>query len=101
MPPRRANPTRDYWRGKQVVYRCYDAEGQLLYIGVSGDVVERMAQHSRQSHWFPSTARTVVKVFPRRLDAFRAELTAIRAEAPLHNVRHGAGWIEPRLRRTS
>jgi len=99
MSNRRANPTRDYWRGRQVVYRCYDADEVLLYVGVSGDVCERLAQHRRASTWFKDTARTVLKVYPRRLDASRAELAAIRSERPLHNIRHAPGWVEPRWAR--
>jgi len=90
-----------------VVYRCYDRDGRLFYIGSTGDIVSRMAVH-RSSRANPAStqlslhmARYQVEEFPSESDARRAERLAIAAEAPLLNVHHNQGRglqcvIEPR-----
>ena len=35
------------------LYRHWDAEGRLLYIGISRSAVERLAGHRNNSHWYP------------------------------------------------
>lgn len=80
--------TDDFWRRRNVVYRCYDNCGRLLYIGVSSNITERLKQHRRSSPWWSEVDRTVMKVFARRLDAMRAERLAIKAERPAKNVRY-------------
>lgn len=93
------NKTNLYWRGRHVIYRMFDTDGALLYVGISSQIPERIAQHRRTSPWFADVARIVVKLLPNRRAALDAELTAIRTEAPTCNVRHGKDWIEPRTRR--
>jgi predicted GIY-YIG superfamily endonuclease len=87
-----------FWRGRVTVYRCYDAETRLLYVGRSEDLPTRIKDHRRSSAWWPQVVRTVIKVFGNRLTASSAELAAIRNERPLHNVRYGPGWVEPGCR---
>lgn len=91
--------SRDFWSRRQVVYRCFDADGALLYIGVSGDICTRVKQHRSQTSWWHEVSRVVIRLHPNRTAAFAAEIAAIRAEHPRYNVRHKAGWIEPRARR--
>lgn len=100
MADPRRNPTRQFWWRRHVIYRCYDAGGQLLYIGLSQDIVTRLKQHRSATPWFDRVAKTVVKLAPDRRAAFRMETDAIKAEQPLYNIRHGVGWIEPRARRS-
>ncbi len=40
------------------VYRCYDAQDALLYIGMSGDVTRRMIQHRSLTPWGRSVEAT-------------------------------------------
>lgn len=95
------NRTRSFWRGRYTVYRCYSTTGRLLYVGYSADCAERLAQHRRSSPWYGDVDKIAVKVFRSRKEASAAELSAIRSEWPLHNVRHAAGWTEPRRRLTA
>lgn len=72
------------------VYRCFDATGQLLYVGCSNDPQSRLNDHRRSKSWWPDVARTQTVAYPSRDQALDAEALAIRAETPLHNV-YGAG----------
>jgi predicted GIY-YIG superfamily endonuclease len=68
------------------VYRCYDAAGQLLYVGCSKNPQRRIKEHTfTRTWWTDRIARVVLKVFPDRLLALLAEEQAIKAEHPIHN----------------
>lgn len=74
------------------VYRHFDADGQLLYVGISQDPRSRLYQHKSRSRWFDQIANVAVKWMPNREDAAEAEAKAIREERPLFNggeVRRG------------
>lgn len=84
------------------VYRLYDVEGRLLYVGLSRDVMSRIAAHARTKPWYFRVASMHVRAFADRDAAAQAEETAIRNEAPLHNVQHrvapgpnaGLRWVD-------
>jgi predicted GIY-YIG superfamily endonuclease len=69
------------------VYRLFDADDRLLYVGCSEYWNLRINAHRRDKDWFPTVTRTTVERFPTREEALAAELAAIRTEAPIHNVR--------------
>ncbi|HKY59233.1 MAG TPA: GIY-YIG nuclease family protein [Aeromicrobium sp.] len=83
------------------VYRCFDADGFLIYIGCTANLKQRMKNHRssprRSSRWIKAcmASHTVDGPFA-GLDAGEAaERVAIRAEAPLFNIqerRDGAPW---------
>lgn len=69
------------------LYRVFSAEGELLYIGISGDVPARLVQHRTTAPWWPSSPPVVTHVdYADRETAHRAEMEAIAAENPLHNL---------------
>lgn len=70
-----------------VVYRLRDAEGTLLYIGVSNTAMQRLSQHASSKGWWTQVARVDVEHFGSKLEAELAEAVAISNEKPLHNVR--------------
>jgi predicted GIY-YIG superfamily endonuclease len=70
------------------LYRHFDAEGALLYVGVSLNTITRLAQHRASSMWFSKIARVDIETFDSREAALRAERDAIVREKPLHNTRH-------------
>lgn len=78
------------------LYRAFDADGQLLYIGVSYDVAQRHVQHCHdvsQPWWRWTVARITTEQHPSRLEAEQAERAAIAAESPVWNISHAAeGW---------
>jgi hypothetical protein len=69
------------------VYRLFDADDRLLYVGCSESVRTRLNAHRCEKDWFPTVTRTTVQGFPTREEALAAELEAIRSEAPVHNVK--------------
>jgi hypothetical protein len=67
------------------LYRCFDADGRLLYVGISSSVPMRLKNHRYQSSWFPLVARVTVTP-PRPWSAIRGdEREVIASELPLFN----------------
>lgn len=69
------------------VYRCYDAEGRLIYVGCSGVPRQRMEQHRLSSWWFDQVERIRYVVFPNKQYALDKEREAIAEENPRWNLR--------------
>jgi predicted GIY-YIG superfamily endonuclease len=68
------------------LYRYFDSEGQLLYVGITGDNTKRQSQHRRSSFWFGEIAYATFEHFEERQKALEAEGKAIKDEKPLHNI---------------
>lgn len=71
---------------RHVVYRAYDRAGRLLYVGMTQHLHRRMLGHAT-SAWLPFMDRLDVQHFQGYVGAAYAEARAIRAEAPLFNLR--------------
>jgi predicted GIY-YIG superfamily endonuclease len=67
------------------LYRLYDSENALLYVGITVSLRNRMVQHALCQPWWAQVARKTVAWYPDRQDAAAAELTAIKDECPRHN----------------
>lgn len=67
------------------IYRQYDKNGRLLYVGFSDHVFARIAGHSR-SPWSQKIARIEITRFDDRDEAIKAERIAISEERPIHNL---------------
>lgn len=67
------------------LYRAFDADNVLLYVGVTENLKKRQGQHRRSSDWFPDAARWTEDAYPERDAALTAERTAIATENPLYN----------------
>lgn len=71
---------------RHYVYRHFDAEGRVLYVGCSIDVERRFRQHLFESTWWAmKVARTKITVHPTRAEGRRVEKAEIRNLEPLHN----------------
>jgi predicted GIY-YIG superfamily endonuclease len=68
------------------LYRYYDNDGSLLYVGVSLGAIARLQQHRCKAEWFDEVAKVTIEKFGARAEAFAAEAQAIREERPVHNV---------------
>jgi predicted GIY-YIG superfamily endonuclease len=83
-------------RGEHYVYRCFTERGELLYVGCTNDVPERMWHllHPCNRGKLPNgmlrryMATHTATEYPSRLAARAAEREAIRTEAPLLNRQH-------------
>jgi len=67
------------------LYRLYDADGELLYIGTSCDPRARMVNH-RTRAWWPLVSERRDEWHQDRDSARAAERAAIQAERPRYNV---------------
>jgi predicted GIY-YIG superfamily endonuclease len=68
------------------LYRLYDADGALLYVGVSVNPVARLIHHKRAKDWYHDIAKIVIEKHATREAAYAAERKAIREENPKHNM---------------
>lgn len=83
------------------LYRAYNSDGVLLYVGIARNWGRRWAQHSERSPFFAATARLDVERFPTRDAALAAERKAIKSEGPIHNVTHARTAPPKKERRLS
>lgn len=70
------------------VYRHFDADGQLLYIGCSINPLQRLESHKQQSDWFDSIATVTIENYRTHSEALAIEASAILGEQPLYNKVH-------------
>ena len=71
------------------VYRIFGWEGELLYIGMSQHPRSRIKAHWRNQPWRGSICDVELESHSDKQAAAVAELMAIQAEDPLHNVFRG------------
>lgn len=71
--------------GMQHLYRHFDKDDVLLYVGVSLRVLQRLGQHKANSHWFVRIAKVTLENYDSREAVLEAERQAILSEKPLHN----------------
>jgi DNA-binding transcriptional regulator YhcF (GntR family)/predicted GIY-YIG superfamily endonuclease len=71
---------------RTALYRLYDADGELLYVGITNKPRHRFGQHRRTKPWWPRVANKEVVWFDSPTDATQAERAAIAAEKPSQNV---------------
>jgi predicted DNA-binding transcriptional regulator AlpA len=72
--------------GAHHLYRHYDADGTLLYIGISLNAISRLLAHKDYASWFAGIARIEITGYPDRATAALAERIAIGRENPKHNI---------------
>lgn len=81
----------------QKIYRMFDAEQVLLYVGVSGCAIARMTEHAKEKDWFDKVRRIEIEA----VECSRQEVEALEAaiiyeENPKHNRSRprprGYGW---------
>jgi predicted GIY-YIG superfamily endonuclease len=82
------------------VYRAFDAEGGLLYIGCTLDFERRRKEHTWHQPWANRIARWDVERYENQRDALLAEEAAIKAESPEFNAMYNGagltGWNDER-----
>lgn len=79
------------WRERADLYRHFNEDGELLYVGISMSALERSIAHRKKSHWWNEITRIEIEKFPTRAEALEAEKRAIRAENPKYNIDHNRG----------
>lgn len=71
-------------------YQIFDNQWQLIYVGISRDSRQRLAQHRRSSVWWPRAYHVTVMRYDSRDVAESVEAEAIRCERPRYNVDPGS-----------
>ena len=85
------------------LYRHFDENMVLLYIGISSNPFKRLDSHRKVSSWIADvrtiTIEPIATSGPRDMTAaFEAERVAIEKEKPLHNInRHRPGKQQIRI----
>lgn len=67
------------------LYRLYDADDKLLYLGISWNPDARLEDHAKDKHWIHLVTRRTIEWYPTRPTALAAEAAATAVEKPLHD----------------
>ncbi len=70
---------------RQTLYRMFNSERELLYVGITNNLFGRFAGHSGDKEWFHEIAYATFKHYPNRREVDKAETAAIRRENPKYN----------------
>jgi len=73
---------------RTALYRHFGADGALLYVGISHQVILRTKQHVETATWAEGINQITVEWFETRDMALAAENAAITSERPLFNKRN-------------
>jgi predicted GIY-YIG superfamily endonuclease len=79
----------------QTLYRFFDSDGRLLYVGISKFFEARLKQHYRNSSWFFDSVTCTLEHFDTREQVEQAESLAIKTENPIHNKAGLPGYESP------
>ena len=71
---------------KTSLYRHFDSEGRLLYVGISINPMIRFTQHKAEKDWIDEVKSITIDQFNSRKDAIYAEKKAIESEKPKYNI---------------
>lgn len=69
-----------------VVYRLFDKQGALLYVGYSSSFARRVQVHTTQTKWWPEVVSWHLEFHDTEMPARTAERSAIFRENPRYNV---------------
>ena len=67
------------------IYRFYDADDVLLYVGITNNIKRRWSEHAATKKWWPDVARRTAEWLDSREQADAAEEAAVQNENPLYN----------------
>lgn len=68
-----------------ILYRAFDDQDRLLYVGISDVEFTRLAQHGANSPWAVYCVKLTFQRWASRQEAEEAERTAIASEDPVFN----------------
>lgn len=78
------------------LYRYYDKNDLLLYVGVTGRGATRNIEHNKSQPWWPHVTRQEVTHLPTRRDALLEEKRLIQKHLPPYNRQHNRNYPEGR-----
>lgn len=68
------------------LYRHFDKNEKLLYVGVSLSFLQRTAHHKTRTYWWSSIDKITIEKFKTRKASIDAETLAIEIEKPKFNI---------------
>ncbi len=68
------------------LYRAFNKNNELLYVGISGSLMTRMNSHKRTKSWFKEMSCLTTEHYDTREEALTAESKAIKEENPKYNI---------------
>jgi predicted GIY-YIG superfamily endonuclease len=68
------------------LYRHYDKDNNLLYVGVTDSIERRQKDHKSRAHWYDKITSVTTEDYATRVEALEAERLAIINEKPLANI---------------
>jgi hypothetical protein len=92
--------TAGQWTAACNLYRHYDHIGELLYVGISLDVLARQRKHLHGADWRAQICSIMVEPFASRDEALAAEQIAITDEFPKYNRRDNEHAVPFLIRRS-
>jgi hypothetical protein len=78
-----------------VLYRMFNRDGVLLYVGITNNPKGRFRTHSESQPWWSEVVNITLEHLPSRLHLQAAESNAIKNEGPLYNIARPAGAYVP------
>lgn len=75
-------------RRPHILYRFYDSDDTLLYVGITSDPFARFRSHARDKTWYHCVVRSTMEHFKTRGGLVLAEMKAIQTEKPRYNRAH-------------
>jgi excinuclease UvrABC nuclease subunit len=85
-------------KGRVALYRHFDEDDVLLYIGVADNLALRLSTHERESLWRMFAVRAEVEWLPDRTTALKAEQALIKELQPIFNTVHADKGRPERVR---
>ncbi|MFE2710592.1 GIY-YIG nuclease family protein [Streptomyces mirabilis] len=73
---------------RTALYRFFDANGALLYVGITKNFGQRWVSHAKKKPWWPKVQRHTAEWFDTRREAEAAEKQAVVSEGPKYNLVH-------------
>jgi len=72
--------------GGELVYRLYDAQMNLLYVGITWNPFVRWTYHARKKAWWPAVRYASLYQCESERAARNVESVAIQLEHPMRNI---------------
>ena len=72
------------------LYRFFDKDDRLLYVGISKNYLTRLVSHIQNKDWITQAVRCELEHFEHRQDASNAEIDAVYFENPLFNKQYAS-----------
>lgn len=79
----------------QYLYRAYDSNQTLLYVGISSEWHKRLHTHEKTSEWIEQADWVKLERYDTREEVAKAERLAIETEQPLYNKTFSQSYTHP------